>query len=135
LPEPLKVLHESTRVLKKNGIIFISSPFCLNIHGRPYDYYRYTEYFYKDFLTAKLPLIFKALKSTNSILTSPLCLIPHIFLVIPFVPNHIKHLLNILINLLVIFLEKLISPLKNYTYTNGFLSSLPLGYAVIYEKK
>ena len=134
LPDPLKVLNEATRVLKEKGIIFISSPFCLNIHGRPYDYYRYTEYFYKDYLTSKLPLICKTLKTSNSIITSPLCLIPHIFLVIPFFPNSAKLILNILINLFVIFLEKLLTPLRKNKYTNSFLNSLPIGYAGIFEK-
>lgn len=37
---------ESERVLKTGGIFVISTPFMINIHGSPDDYYRYTKSFY-----------------------------------------------------------------------------------------
>ena len=135
LPDPLKVLNETSRVLKRNGIIFISTPFCLNIHGRPYDYYRYTEYFYTQWITSKLPIKCKSINVSNSIITTPLGLLPYIVLVIPFIPNFLKSIFNIFKNLNIIALEKLFLPIRNKSFIKNFMNSLPLGYAVIFEKK
>lgn len=37
------LLHESFRILKKEGTIHLSVPFFFNIHGSPDDYFRYTK--------------------------------------------------------------------------------------------
>ena len=37
------VLHETYRILKKNGSFYITVPFFFNIHGSPDDYFRYTK--------------------------------------------------------------------------------------------
>lgn len=42
LPHPSKSLNEINRVLKKGGLILISSPFIYGEHGMPHDYFRYT---------------------------------------------------------------------------------------------
>jgi SAM-dependent methyltransferase len=42
--DPMKVLFEINRVLKKNGMLFISTPFMIPIHEPPNDYYRFTKY-------------------------------------------------------------------------------------------
>ena len=41
IPETIK---EIKRVVKKNGLVFISVPFVFPIHGAPYDYYRFTKF-------------------------------------------------------------------------------------------
>jgi SAM-dependent methyltransferase len=40
------VLSEVRRVLKKKGILFISTPFIFCEHGVPHDHYRFTKYYY-----------------------------------------------------------------------------------------
>lgn len=44
VPEPEKVIQESFRVLKKNGIFVVSIPFLQEVHADPYDFQRYTPY-------------------------------------------------------------------------------------------
>lgn len=44
LPEPWIVIKEFNRVLKSDGIIFMSLPHSVPIHQEPYDFYRYTKY-------------------------------------------------------------------------------------------
>lgn len=50
VPEPAKTLKEIYRVLKKDGIILITTPFIWGEHEQPYDYYRYTRYGLKHLL-------------------------------------------------------------------------------------
>lgn len=46
-------LDECTRVLKNNGLLIISVPFMFWVHADPYDYQRWTEYKWRDALTAR----------------------------------------------------------------------------------
>lgn len=39
-----ETVSEIRRVVKNNGLIFISAPFVFPIHGAPYDYYRFSKY-------------------------------------------------------------------------------------------
>lgn len=45
--EPKIVLKEAYRVLKSGGKVLICVPFMYHIHADPYDYGRYTDYYYK----------------------------------------------------------------------------------------
>ena len=45
--EPKLVLKEAFRLLKKGGKILICTPFIFHVHADPYDYARYTDYYYK----------------------------------------------------------------------------------------
>jgi SAM-dependent methyltransferase len=42
--DPLKMLAEANRVLKKEGHLILSAPFSWELHEEPYDFYRYTKY-------------------------------------------------------------------------------------------
>jgi ubiquinone/menaquinone biosynthesis C-methylase UbiE len=42
--DPFKMLGEMYRVLKKDGIVIISAPFCWELHEQPYDFFRYSKY-------------------------------------------------------------------------------------------
>lgn len=42
--EPTQVMQEISRVLKSDGLGFISMPFLYPLHDAPYDFQRYTEY-------------------------------------------------------------------------------------------
>lgn len=46
--EPLQVLTEIYRILKKDGYVFISTPFMIPLHEVPYDYYRFTKFAIKQ---------------------------------------------------------------------------------------
>lgn len=44
LAEPEAFLRESYRVLRKRGMIILTTPFLWGVHEEPHDYYRYTEF-------------------------------------------------------------------------------------------
>ena len=46
LERPREALNEAYRILKSNGVMFISFPFLYPIHAPPYDYMRYTHFFF-----------------------------------------------------------------------------------------
>jgi len=41
--EPQKVVDETHRILKPNGLVVVYTPFMYPIHGDPHDYYRFTD--------------------------------------------------------------------------------------------
>lgn len=51
IDEPLLVLKEAYRLLKPNGKCLICVPFIFQIHADPYDFGRYTDYYYKKYLS------------------------------------------------------------------------------------
>ena len=50
---PSHLFDEMKRILKENGIIIMNVPYCYQIHEQPFDYYRYTEYFYRSIIREK----------------------------------------------------------------------------------
>lgn len=52
LPKPEIVLNETHRILKKDGIIFITIPFLWTLHDVPYDECRYTPFALRRLLEA-----------------------------------------------------------------------------------
>jgi SAM-dependent methyltransferase len=50
VPDPIAVLHEVYRVLRASGILLICVPFLFHIHSDPYDYGRYTDYYWRKSL-------------------------------------------------------------------------------------
>lgn len=42
--DPYLVLNEAHRVMKKGGVLLLSTPFLYQIHGSPFDYYRHTPF-------------------------------------------------------------------------------------------
>ena len=53
LKDPFLAIQNLRKILKKEGIIIISTPFILGIHDTPHDYFRYTKFglmnLFKDF--------------------------------------------------------------------------------------
>jgi SAM-dependent methyltransferase len=41
---PFQAVENLRKILKKNGVIIVSTPFILGIHDVPYDYFRYTKF-------------------------------------------------------------------------------------------
>ena len=50
VPCPPVVLSEIFRILRKGGTLLICVPFLTRIHGDPYDYGRYTDYYWSETL-------------------------------------------------------------------------------------
>jgi SAM-dependent methyltransferase len=51
VPEPIKVVHEFSRILKPGGKLLLTAPLGSGIHQEPYHYYGgYTPYWYQKFL-------------------------------------------------------------------------------------
>jgi len=51
VPEPKAVLREIYRVLKPGGVLLLCVPFLFRVHPDPYDYGRYTDFYWKTTLT------------------------------------------------------------------------------------
>lgn len=129
-PEPYSLLKEVDRIASKGAIIFISTPFALPVHGAPYDFYRYTNYFYEN-IEKKIKWRLIYFNSSNSIFSTPLQLINQITLGIPlpaFVLSPIWTLLNLL-SILLDFLTNLIFVKKSFKLKYAF----PMGYCAIYN--
>lgn len=50
VPYPLLVLREAHRVLRDGGTLLVCVPFLYQIHGDPYDYGRYTDFYWREIL-------------------------------------------------------------------------------------
>lgn len=48
--DPVIVLRECHRVLRNQGLLFISVPFLYHMHGDPYDFGRYTDHYWRQHL-------------------------------------------------------------------------------------
>lgn len=44
VPHPDKMISELQRVLKKDGVLILSTPFFFYLHGSPFDFYRFSKY-------------------------------------------------------------------------------------------
>ena len=48
VPDPLKVYHEISRVLKPGGHAIVTTPFMYRIHEAPFDFFRYTPFSHRQ---------------------------------------------------------------------------------------
>lgn len=78
VPEPLLVLKEAYRLLKSGGTALISVPFLYPVHADPYDFGRYTEYFWQENL-AKLGFKNIKVEKHGSIFAIMALMVQHIF--------------------------------------------------------
>ncbi|MEX5215252.1 MAG: methyltransferase domain-containing protein [Nitrospiraceae bacterium] len=46
--DPMRVMHEVHRVLRRRGILLMTVPFLFPIHEDPYDYCRYTDHYWRE---------------------------------------------------------------------------------------
>jgi SAM-dependent methyltransferase len=52
VPNPQVVLQEAHRVLRCGGMLLMTAPFLYRVHADPYDYGRYTAYYWRTVLTS-----------------------------------------------------------------------------------
>lgn len=126
-------LREAVRVLKSDGYIFISTPFAFHNHGTPYDFYRFTEFFYKKKLI-EIGLQIKEIKKSNIILTTPFIIFNIIVTGLPF-PSFAKKSFNTINNLFCMVLEKVLNPtinpiIRKIPKSEIRIFALPFGIAV-----
>lgn len=132
VPRPFFVLEEVNRISKCESFIYISTPFALQIHGSPYDYFRYTKYFY--FKISKLydwELI--EFRSSNSIFSSLLLLINQYTLYFN-LPNFIISPFWFLINIISLSIDKSILIFANKSLQKKLFDSFPSGYCSVFKK-
>ncbi len=136
LPDPFHILSEVERILKPGGYLFISTPFALPIHGRPYDFFRFTEYFYRG-LEKQYGLRLVQMKYSNTIFSTPLLLILNILIPLPLIPYQLKQAFSMLVNIIVAVGDALVEGIIKIAGKDrlaSFARSFPLGYAVLFVK-
>jgi ubiquinone/menaquinone biosynthesis C-methylase UbiE len=52
VPDPIAVIEETHRVLRAGGTLLVCVPFLTRIHGDPFDFGRYTDYYWLETLKA-----------------------------------------------------------------------------------
>jgi|SRR3989344_2833973 len=129
-------IKELRRVIKNNGLVFISLPFVFPLHGVPDDFQRFTKYKLKK-LFKKDELMY--LKESNNILAS-LFLFPNYCLRILFGSFKLIFPFYLINNLLGLVVEKVSDFYRNKKgfigeYWEYALTSMPMGYSLIIKIK
>ena len=74
LHSPWKVVLEMNKILKKNGLVFISTHQSVGIHDQPWDYFRFSEYSWKSLFNKST-----GFKIIDVSMTYPNYIIAHLF--------------------------------------------------------
>jgi len=74
LHSPWKVVLEMNKVLKKNGLVYISTHQSVGIHDQPWDYFRFSEYSWKSLFNEST-----GFKILDVSMTYPNYIISHLF--------------------------------------------------------
>jgi len=134
LRDPAAALAEAARVLTPGGLAFVSAPFSFPVHGRPYDYQRFTEYFYRS-LPERFPLALERLEATNAVFSTPLLLAQQIVLSAPGLPLVARRAAWLATNAAAALLELAVRPWRGGDSRLAlFLRSNPAGYAAILRR-
>ncbi len=132
-----ETIQEIRRVVKKDGLIFVSVPMTFPIHGAPYDYYRFTQYglkeIFKDFD------IIKIIPSSGYIATQIRLInifLSHFFLAqYLFFPIFLfNNILAIIADNFIKFILRLGGARGNFIYQKIYMS-LPENYSLILKNK
>ena len=135
VPDPELLLAEAARLLRPGGELFVSAPFAFPIHGRPYDFRRFTDYYYRA-LPGRLPLELVELEASNQVATTPLLLANQLVLSTPGLPWIVKRTLWLGLNAVAGCLELAASPWWRSEGRLGlFLRMNPSGYAMRFTRR
>lgn len=137
LYRPLHALQEAARICKKEGLVFITTPFIFPEHGSPYDFYRYTANFYQKSLP-EVGLKILEIQYSTSIFSAPLISFNLVLELLPFFPRILKAPLFFLTNSVILAVEvaaKLIAILlKKHPKINKIYSTFPFSIALVATK-
>lgn len=134
LRDPQAVLAEVARVLAPGGLAFVSTPFSFPVHGRPHDFQRFTEHYYRA-LPERLPLRLEQLEASNVVFSTPLLHLGQMLLSAPVLPHVLKQAAWLAGNLVAGALElSLRSASRGESRLALFLRSNPAGYAALLRR-
>lgn len=134
------LINEAIRVLKKDGILYITTPFALYEHGKPYDFYRFTESFYRRRFGKLFNIL--TVKRSNTIFSAPLIVFNNIFCNLP-LPKKVKNIVIAFNNYLCIaieyFMPKITSIILTYLIKHNknkidYIWNFPAGISTILKK-
>jgi len=133
--EPELVLAEAARLLVPGGQLFLSAPFAFPIHGRPFDYRRFTDYYYRRVGECH-PLELVELEASNNVVSTPLLLVAQILQSAPLLPWWAKRPGWLALNGLAVVLEL---AGRRWWRSEGriglFLRMNPCGYAMRFRRR
>ncbi len=135
----LNVVSEIKRVVKKGGYIYMSTPFMFQEHGSPYDFFRFTQYYYKKMFEDYHLLRYS---QSNTFLTTPLVLfslVIHNFLSIhKFGIGKIlmlpRYVMIFLCNCIGIIIDKLLAKVPSSSYLGKGVHICPISYCFLFQK-
>lgn len=130
VPDPELLLSEAARILRPGGELFVSAPFAFPIHGRPYDFRRFTQYYYEA-IPSRLPFQLVELETSNQVASTPLLLVQQLILSVPRVPWALRCVTWTFLNVLTLALEAVARPWwRRRGRVGDFLRMNPCGYAL-----
>ncbi|MEO0685126.1 MAG: class I SAM-dependent methyltransferase [Cyanobacteria bacterium J06649_11] len=127
IAEPQKLWNEISRILSPNGRLIMNTPFFYQLHEKPYDYYRFTEFALKRF-ASNSGLTILQLKSLGGIPMIAADLIAKSLIKLPLVGRISTIMVNAIFKLL------LNTSLVKY-WSRSTSVNFPIGYFLIAEKK
>lgn len=132
VPDPFFLLDEIDRVANRECVIFISTPFAMPVHGSPFDYFRFTHFFYQK-ISKKYGWKINMMSSSNGFLSTPVLIFSQFSLVLP-VPTFALQPFWFIMNILAIILDAAIKFLPNNLREKASFG-YPMGINVVFIKK